>query len=150
MSCLTGFDGKMYYNSASYASPTWVEIKQVKDVTLTSSTDKIEDSDRGSKFKKYCTGQIDLEVSANLTYRNNDTIGDAIRNAHINRTDLDIAVMDGDITTSGTEGFRFNSKVFSHDWQQSIGDVMTVDCTFAPTYWHDGSNEVIPYWMTVS
>ena len=64
---------KLYRNTASYATPTWVEIEEAKDVTRTMSTDQVEEGDRSSPFKKYDDGLIDWEISFNMTYRNGNT-----------------------------------------------------------------------------
>ena len=41
-------NAKLYYNSGSYASPTWVEICNVKDVTLSLEKDEVDVTTRCS------------------------------------------------------------------------------------------------------
>ena len=158
MSCKTGFDGKVYYNdtattytagAGTYAVPVWAEIPYVKDLSISSATDKLEDTDRGSTVKKYCSGQMDLECTMNLSYRAGTDEMRVLRDAHMDRETLEVAIMDGAIATSGSEGFRFHSKVFSHDWDQPMQDVMGIDVTLAPTYYADGGTEIEPTWYIV-
>ena len=158
--CMVGFDGKVYYNdkadttsagAGTYEVPVWVEIPMVKDVTVSSSADKIDDTDRGSTFKKYCAGQFDLDAVMNLSYRNGNAILEVIRDAWLARTTLDVMILDGDEATTGTEGFRIQTKCFTHDWEQTMSDVMMVDINLAPTYFENAAgNEVEPEWVTMA
>lgn len=161
MTCLTGFDGQLCYNhkadiilpsagSGTDAAPDWVAVKQLKDASLTLNTDKIDDSDRADVFKKYCAGQIDLELTCTMSYRDEDEVNN-LKNAHQNRQTIHIALADGDLEGAvvGTEYFTFYAKVTSLDWDQSMNDVMMFDVTFTPTYYHDGTQVVVPTWDTV-
>ena len=42
---------KLYRNNGSHASPTWIEVKEVRDLDIKFSPDKFDDSDRSSNFK---------------------------------------------------------------------------------------------------
>ena len=150
MTCMTGFDGKVYINTgADYENPTWTEIPMVKAVSISSSSDKIDDTDRGSVFKKFCAGQMDLECTMNLSYRAGNATLKLLRDAHLERTSKDFMVLDGPESTTGSEGFRFTAKVFSHDWDQPMTDIMSVDVTLAPTYAEDtNGDEIEPAWIT--
>ena len=90
-----GFDGKMYYNTGTNAAPTWVEITGARDVSTSASADNPEISDRGSKFKKYCAGMLDLETTVTVTYRNGDSALAALQGIFLNRGVVQIAVLDG-------------------------------------------------------
>jgi hypothetical protein len=136
MSC-TGFDGKLYYAAtiAAPASATWVELELSRDVSTSMSADKADISDRRSKFKQTCPAMIDVETTVTLTYVNGDTTLTALRDAFLNRTAIQIAVMDGEVATSGSEGFVYACNVYSTDFAQPLNDGQTVSVTFslAPT-----------------
>lgn len=150
MSCNTGFDGKAYYNTGTDSLPTWVEITMVRDVSTTSSVDKADVSDRRSKFKQSCPSMIDLETTMTLTYENGDSVIAALRTHHLDRTPVQIAIMDGDIAVSGTEGFKYYSHVFSQDFSQPLSDGSTIDLTFAPAISPASDADVFPSWYIVA
>tara|TARA_R100001463_G_scaffold2401_4_gene10149 strand:+ start:1080 stop:1529 length:450 start_codon:yes stop_codon:yes gene_type:complete len=133
----TGFDGKLYYAAtiAAPASATWVELTLARDVSTSMSADKADISDRRSKFKQTCPAMIDVETTVTFTYVNSNAGLDALRDAFLARTPLQLAVMDGDISTSGSEGFVYACNVYSTDFAQPLNDGQTVSVTFslAPT-----------------
>ena len=150
MPCITGFDGKAYYNSGTNASPTWVEITYARDVNTTSSAEKLDNSDRASKYKKYCAGQLDVETTITLTYgRTAATAVDALRDKYHLREAVQIAIMDGNIADTGTEGYKYYASVYSHDWDQPLSDGQTLTMTFAPTYYEESGSVVDPDWIVI-
>ena len=150
MSCI-GFDGKCYYNSAATdATPTWVEIDLVRDVNTAVSADKADVSDRRSKFKKSCVALIDIETTMTLTYESGNTALDYLRDtAFLGRAPVQIAVMDGPIATSGSEGYKYYSNVYSNDFNQPLSDGETVQLTFAPVNSPSTDPGIEPSWYTV-
>lgn len=152
MSCL-GFDGKAYYNTGTNASPTWVEITNVRDVTTSASADTAEISDRGSKFKKYCQGMIDLETTINMTYRVADASVAALRVHFLARTTVEVLFTDNDITAASStiEGYRYFAHVTSQDFEQPLTDGQTIAMTFKPAWEDEGSGTAVdPSWFTVT
>ncbi len=129
-----GFDAKLYLNTGSYASPTWVEITEARDVSAPLDVNEVDNSDRGSKFKKYDAGQLDLSLTFNMTYRNGNTNFATLQTAVLGRSSLEFAVMDGAIATSGSEGWRMTCVVLSQGLQQPLADGQTVDVSAKPTY----------------
>ncbi len=134
MSC-TGFDGKIYYalTVAAPASATWVELELSRDVNTTMSADEADTSDRRSAVKSKCPTMIEVETSTTLTYVNGDTTLTALRDAFLARTQIQVAVMDGDIATSGSEGLVYPCHVYSNDFAQPLSDGQTVSVTFKPS-----------------
>ncbi len=151
MPCITGFDGKAYYNDGTNASPVWKEITYARDVNTTSSAEKLDNSDRSSKFKKYCSGQLDIETTITLTYgRTAATAVHDLRQKFLSRSPVQIAIMDGNIATTGSEGFKYYASVYSHDWDQPLSDGQTLSMTFAPTYYEESSSVIEPEWSVIS
>ncbi len=145
-----GFDGKCYYDSSlDYASPVWVEMVNARDVDNPMSTDEVENSDRGSPYKKYDAGQHDLTHTVEYTYRNGDTVLEALRTIALARGVVQAAFMDGDIATTGSEGWRGFYIVSSHDWTQPLQDGQVVTLTFRPTHYDDTGTIRDPEWYTV-
>ena len=150
MSGCLGFDGKMYYNTGTNALATWVEITNARDVSTTASADAAETSDRGSQFKNYCQGMIDLETTTTLTYHNGDTVIEYLRDKFLNREFVQIAVLDGDVETSGTEGFVYFAHVTSNDFDQAMSEGMTVSITFKPAFVKESGVAIPPRWEVIS
>lgn len=148
MSC-TGFDGKIYYNTGTDATPTWVEITPVRDVSTSASAGQATVSDRRSKFEMTCPGLLSLETTVNATYVPGNTALAALRTHFLNRTSVQIAVMDGPIATSGSEGFKYYAHVFSNDFEQPLSDGMTVSLTFRPTI-NESEPSVLPTWVVIA
>ena len=145
----TGFDGKLYYNTGTDGSPTWVEIDVSRDVSSPNSAGEADVSDRRSKFEMKCPTLLSLETSVTTTYVRGDTALAALRTHFLNRTAVQVAVMDGDIATSGSEGYKYYAHVFSNDFDQPLKDGMTVSLTFKPTISVDEPS-VLPVWYVVS
>lgn len=148
MACV-GFDGYAYYNTATDALPTWVEIDTCRDVTTTAATDSADVSDRRSKWKKNCPGMIDVETTMTLTFVAGDTAQLGLRTHFLNRTTVQIAVMNDDITVVGSEGFKYYAHVFSNDFAQPLSDGQTITVTFKPAT--DATEPTIePTWFIVT
>ncbi len=143
-----GFDGKLYYNTGTDAAPTWVEITNARDVTTSASADNPEISDRGSKFKKYCAGMLDLETTVTLSYHNGDTVIAALRDKFLAREAVQIAVLDGPEGETGSEGFVYYAHVTGNDFEQPLNDGMTVSVTFVPARVVESNVVVEPEWRT--
>lgn len=151
MSCV-GFDGYLYYNSATDASPTWVLVDTARDVSTTASADKADVSDRRSKFKKSCPALIDLETTVTCTYVQGDTALDAIRVQFLARTAVQFAIMDGILPPASgntSEGFKYFAAVYSNDFNQPMSDGQTVTFTLSPMN-DEVEPTVEPEWYSVS
>ena len=150
---ILGFDGKLYYNDADLTTtaPNFVEILNCRDVTTTASSDASDSSDRGSFYKNFIQGMIDLETTTTLTYRNADTTVEYFQNLFETRGTTILRVLDGDNATTGTQGYEFGCFVASLDFEQTLNDSMTFNITFKPTYVElMGGSPVNATWITIS
>jgi hypothetical protein len=145
-----GKTAKLYRNTATNASPTWVEVPEIRDLDLPMQADQVDDSDRCSNFKKYSQCLVDLGISGNMTYRNGNANCEAIRDALLAGTVIEWAAMDGDITASGTTGIRFFGLVFSADRGQPLTDSMTVALEIKPTYHEESATVIEPSEYTIT
>lgn len=141
-----GLDAGLYRNSANYASPTWVEINNVRDVTVTLEKDESDVTTRGTGGWRARVATLkDLNVEFEMVAFAADTDLAAVRDAFINGTTLDIAVMDTEINTVGAEGPRAEMEVFSFSRNEPLTEGLTYSVSLRPTL---GANA--PTWMTVS
>lgn len=143
----SGYLPKLYINTATYASPTWSEISEARDLSMPLALGEVDASDRGSTFKKYDAGLIDMSIEWEMTYRNGNANFAALQTHVLARTTVEIAIVDDDIATSGTEGFRIPCKLFSQSFNFPLEDGMTVSMKAMPTYDATAGD---PEWMTVS
>ncbi len=154
MSCELGLDAKFYYEAAleagTLATASWTEVDVARDVSTSASADEADTSDRRSVFKTTCPSLLTLESSLQMTYENGDTKVKDLRDQFLARKPILIAVMDGPIDTSGSEGFVFWANIYSNDFAQPLTDGCTVDVTFRPAVPPAGDSTTTPQWYVVA
>ena len=69
----------------------------------------------------------------------------AIRDAFLNHTAVEFAVMDGDIATAGSQGLRASCMVTNFSRNEALEEAITVSVTVKPTF---SANP--PTWMTIA
>lgn len=142
-----GLDCRLYYNTGTYASPTWVEITNVRDVELNLTRGKADLSTRGSNGYKEYRGQLkDASITFDLVYKRGDATTQAIFEAFDEDTLLDIAVLDGDIETTGTEGLRAVCEVFDFSREEPLEEGVMISVELAPS----AKSTDKPSWMVVA
>lgn len=140
----TGLDCKIYHNTGNYASPTWSEITSAMDVTLNLSAAEADASSRASNWRQTLTALLDGSVDFDIVADNTDTAYEALRDAFLNRTAIDMAIMDGPIATNGSEGLRAEMSVVNFTRNEPLEDTMTVSVSVKPA---PTGND--PAWMEV-
>lgn len=139
-----GIDAKIYYsttklssNSAAHiAGKTWVEITNVKDVTLNveaASADATTRASAAQGFREKLAGLKDGSVDFEMNWKLGDAAFAAIKDAWLNKDTIAIAVMSGDIADSGEEGLVSNFTVSNFSRNEPLDDVMTVSVTIEPS-----------------
>jgi len=138
-----GIDCKAYRNSATYATPTWGELVNVREVSTDLSVGEADVSSRGTggweaietTLKR---GTIDVEMMAVP----GDAEFTALKDAFLNRTTLDMAFLDGPIATAGSQGFRAVMKVVGMSRGEPLEDGVSYTFSLKPAYsanpptWH--------------
>ncbi len=106
--CTTALDGA----SNDAAGATWVEIDLVKDLTLDHAREDHDATTRGSgDYVETAKGMIEAGVEFGMKHLPGNAGFDALRDAWIAGTTVAMAIMDGDIATSGSEGLCANMVV---------------------------------------
>lgn len=99
---------KLYFNSAAYASPTWVEFTKVGDVDINMDKATSEINTRETPNTKTIGGNNKIGLS--FPYFRVDALTDAVFTAlkasYVNNTPMDLAAMESAIATSGAKGIR--------------------------------------------
>lgn len=146
MSTRLGMDAKLYRNTGSYATPTWDLIGNVRDVTLSLESGEADVTTRGNAGWRAKVATLkDASIEFEMVWDTADNDFVAIRDAWLNNTTLDIAVMDGDITTSGSQGLRAICMVTRFSRSEPLEEAITVSVTMTPTY-----SANAPTWYVVS
>ncbi|MEW4530206.1 phage tail tube protein [Maioricimonas sp. JC845] len=141
-----GLEGKLYRNSASYATPTWEELTNVRDLTLNLEAGEADVTTRGNAgWRAIVAALKDASIEFEMVWDPADSGFTALQQAFFNKTAVEFAVMDGDVTTSGSQGLRASMSITSFGRSEPLEEAMTVSVTAKPTY---ADNP--PEWMTVA
>ena len=144
MATRLGMDAKLYRNTGTYAAPTWVEVSNVKDVTLNLEKGEADVTTRANAGWRATVGTLkDASIEFQMVWDTVDAGFDAIRQAFFNNTPLEFAVMDGDITDLDSEGLRATFDIFNFTRNEALEEAILVDVSIKPTY---AANA--PEWIT--
>lgn len=149
----TGCASKAYYNSGTEAVPTWVEIPMAQDATINAEASEIEATSRESGcFKLSASGLISVSADVSLLYQPGTTAFDYLRAAFLAKTTVSVALMDGAIATSASEGLWFVGEVFAFPVEQPLDGVLVTAMTLKPTQNEAGTSSalVLPTWNVIA
>jgi hypothetical protein len=145
MAVKLGLDAKLYRNTGTFPAPVWDEIKNVKDVTLNLEAGEADVTTRGNAGWKATVATLkDGSVEFEMVWDTADTDFAAIRDAFLNKTPIDLAVLDGDVTITGTQGLRADFMVTKFTRSEPLEEAITASVTVKPTY-----SPNAPSWMIV-
>jgi hypothetical protein len=148
---VVGKDCKLYINTATRATPTWVEVKSAINVSANLGKGEADVSARFSGWKLTKGALKELEIS--FTYRHKagaDTVFDSLLSCYISGTPKEFAVMDAAITESGAQGPRAFCEVISMNVTQELEGSQELELTLKPTYYEEASVLCEPQWHEVT
>lgn len=135
---ILGVDAKLYYNTGTYASPTWTEITNVKDLTLNLQKGEADVTTRGGNGWKQSVGTLkEASIEFAMVWDPDDSAFTAIKDAFMNNTSIELLVLDGDespATGVTVQGLRAECSITSFKRNEGLEDALTVDVTAKPTY----------------
>lgn len=145
---------KLYYNSGTYASPTWVEIVRVGDVATPMSKNTTTVVTRESANQKTVIGSKVFQITA--TYYEKvaaDTVLAAIKTSfHADSPDatggtMELAAMNESIATDGSTGIRGFFAVTNLERAEPVGDAVSRAVTWDEVDHEEDSSvvDVAPY-----
>lgn len=141
-----GLDAKLYRNTGTFASPTWTEVQNVKDLTLNLEAGEADVTTRGNAgWRATLAALKDASIEFEMVWDTADTDFTAIKDAFFGSTGIEFAVMDGDITVAGTQGLRATMSITSFSRSEPLEEAISVSVAAKPTY---ADNP--PSWMTVA
>ncbi len=130
-----GMNGKLYRNTGSYEAPTWVEITNVKDLTLSLETGEADVTTRANNGWRASKATLkDGSVEFEMVWDTEDEGFAAIKAAFFGNTGIELAVMDGDMDTEEVQGLRATFAVTKFDRSEPLEEAMSVSVSVKPTY----------------
>ncbi len=140
-----GMNAKLYRNTGTYESPAWDEIPNTKDVTLSLESSEGDATIRGNAGWRATVGSLkDASVEWQMNWDPTDEDFQAIRDAFLTDAPIELAVMDGDITTTGNQGLRASFAILRFNRNEPLEGPITADVSAKPTL---AANP--PSWHTV-
>ncbi|MGW8178346.1 MAG: hypothetical protein ACWGQW_06210 [bacterium] len=149
----TGHRMKFYYNSATIETPTWVEVGNIEDLDVDYKRSMATIERRANDFAKNLPSLVDvIGVSFKLFFGfDKATIWDAIRDAFVAGTPLQVAVCEDTITESGCEYLSIPILVEEFPWSQPLKDASSHAVKLSCAYMENATNvEVDPAWVVVT
>jgi hypothetical protein len=148
---IVGKECKLYY-SDDYGTPVWAEIDKAINVshpTLGKTMNSIASREIG--WNSAVPGMKSIALNFGYLYeKGSDSVLDDLRDSFLNDTVLTFAAMDGDITTSGSQGWRIPGIVSAMTETQDLEGNITIDVTVDFVRIRESGNIVEPDWYEVA
>ena len=145
MGFVLGLNAKLYRNTGTYGSPTWNEIPNVKDVTLSLEKGETDATTRGNGGWEAVIATLKkASIEFNMVWDTADQDLIALRDAWLGDTVIEFAVMDGDINTPGNQGLRASCMVTKFSRKEPLEEALMAEVSIKPSY-----SAFAPSWYTV-
>ena len=148
MSLKVGNNMQIAYNSATDASPTWVPITIVGDVTVDLGVSAAEVDLRVSSWVLNLAAKNTGGISFTMANDIGGTVFDALLAIALARTHTQFAVGNAPIATSNTEFFKAFAFFSAFPWAQPTQEMSSHDCTLELAYEEEAASLVEPSWET--
>ena len=140
-----GMEAKLYRNDGDYETPDWVEMTNVKDLTLNNEKGEADVTTRKNNGWRATVGTLkDGSIEFEMVWDTEDENFTAIQEAYFGNTSIEFAVMDGDIEEAGSQGLRATMSIMNFTRNEPLEEAITVSVTAKPTY-----AEHAPEWLDV-
>jgi hypothetical protein len=144
-----GFNMKLYANTTqNYVTPTWLELKNVEDNTLSLEKDKANVTTRGNNG---WVAEIGTLKTGGLAFKMIWDTSDAgltlLQNAFLNNTSVEMECLDGPNAPAGTgaQGLSAFMTVTKFERDEPLTEASTVSVEVSPTYYP----AYPPTWVTI-
>jgi len=137
---------RLYRNTGTYAAPVWAAMNNVKDLTLNLEKGEADVTTRANDgWRATLPGLKEGSIEFEMVWDTEDAAFTAIQEAYFDDTTVEVAVMDGDITASGSQGLRASMGVTNFSRSEPLEEAMGVSVTLKPAY-----SAHPPSWMKVA
>jgi len=145
---LMGFDGVLQRNTGTYGSPTWSACTNIRNLSVKYEPTEVDVTRRGSGgYVETETGLVATSIEFDLMLIKDENGAfpadiNALVDAAIGQTSIELAATDLPIASEGAEGLRATCKLFGLTRAEQLTDGMSVTLTAKPTYaanpptWH--------------
>lgn len=144
---------KAYRNTGTAGSPTWVEVSEIGDLSISDMKRILAQIKRRAKdYTKNLPAMIDsIGIDLRLHWGLGATNLNAIRAAFLAGTTEEWSIMSGTITDVGEQGLRIPVIVEDFPWDQNQEEASGFDVRLAIAY-HESpaGTEVDPSWTVVT
>ena len=149
MAVKLGLDAKLYFCVAGIGgSPSWVELSNVKNVTLSLTKGEADVTTRANNGWKATAGTLkEGSIEFEMVWDTADAGFKAIKDAYFNNSLIGIAAMDGPISganSSGSQGLMADCMITDFSRDEPLEEALSVKVTAKPTY-----SVNAPTWKTV-
>lgn len=129
-----GKNAKVYRNTGTYDSPTWVEIDIVQDVTINLTYSEVVATYRGaSDYEMTIPVKAMISVDVMILHQTQDSNYQALRAAAIAKSSMGFLITDTTRTTQYAEGPRLVACIFEFTRAEPIDGLETDKLTLKPT-----------------
>lgn len=149
MALKVGNDMSLNYNSATDASPTWVPIPMIGDVTVNLSVGEAEVDLRISNWLMNLPAKLSGGFDFNMANDVGGTVFDALLGFAFARTQKQFASADQAISTSGAEYFKAFGFFSEFPWGQPTQEMSAHDTSISLGYSEESGSLVEPAWATI-
>ncbi|MEM9827740.1 MAG: hypothetical protein AAF958_14210 [Planctomycetota bacterium] len=149
-----------YFPAASFASPTYAEIENAKDVSQPGVTkNSVSLASRGSAgWDLKGAGLRSMDLQFSYLYEAGDAVGGVLRDSFLNDTDLGFAVLSGPangtfpagITPYDVEGWKFVGQVLEFATTEDLEDAKMIDVKVEASFFKLNGSLMLPTWVTIS
>jgi predicted secreted protein len=136
MALVLGMNAKIYYNtSGSGGGGTWVEMGNVTDVTLNLERGEADVTTRSNNGWRATVGTLkDGSVEFEMIWDTTDAGFTAIKNAYFSDGTIGLTILDGDISSIGSQGLRGDFAITNLSRSEPLEEAVKASVTAKPTY----------------
>jgi hypothetical protein len=142
-----GLEAKLYFKVGGVASVgPWVELTNVKDLTLSLETGEADVTTRATLGWKATIGTLrEASIEWEMVWAGATDAGfTAIKDAFFQGKLIGLAVMDGDIATTGNQGLHADCSITQFSREEPLAEALTAKITAKPSL-----STVAPQWVTI-
>lgn len=148
---VVGIDAKSYYNSGTHATPTWVLLDDVIDLSQELGGNLVDIKSRASNWMATLYGMLKAGATFTFLHRKGTDANRAILLAIITgRTPKEFAFMDQAIATTGAIGLRSYMNLENMNRSEEIEGGLAYDVACKTAYFMESNVKVDPDYYVVT
>lgn len=140
-----GIDAKLYRNTGTFGSPVWNEVPNCKDLGISLEAAEADVTTRESGgWEAVLSALKKATIDWKMVYDTTDADWTAFRDAFLNRTSIELLILDGAVGTSGSQGLRVSVAVLNFGRTENLEEALITEVSVKPT-----RADNAPSWHTV-